>query len=229
MGTVLALTWASNAHADTAGTEAAQVTIAPNGQVMMRGALITAISGKILTATTGWGSTTITWTISLSGSTRYIPEMPSATAIETVQVGDTVNLTGELDTSSATPRILASVFKDASLYEDSATIGGSVVSTDSNARSLTIRNDSGTTTIKLLRGTFMTKAGNTTTLDDLRIGEHVSATGGLNRMSNTLTADRITVDAEESAPTSSDTSPGIFETIVAWFEGNRGALSVRNR
>lgn len=221
MAGILLFAWTSNVYADTAQT---QLSVAPNGQVMMRGAKVVALHGTLATVETSWGETSFRWTVELTGSTRYVPDMKSADAIAAISVGDTVNITGSLDTSRAVPTLIASVFKDMSHYEEGATIAGSVLSVDTKAQALVIQNDAGTTTIDIFRGTIITKDGNRATLGDIDAGMTVSAIGSLNRISNMLSAERLAIAAQ---PVSKGT--GFFSGILAWFQGSRGALSVRDR
>ena len=226
MAALLSLAWASNAHADTAANEAAQMTVAPNGQIMIRGGVIESLSGDTAVVSTTWGKTTLRWTVDLTGSTRYVPAMGSVAAKAALKVGDPVSFTGEIDTLAAEPTVIASVFKDNALYEDSASIGGRVLSVDSKQRHVVIQNDAGTTTISLWGGSFILKGGNKISLGDISVGDTLSASGSLNRITSTLSADRVDIET----PKVSSSGNGILASIINWFTGTRGAaLSVRDR
>lgn len=222
MAALLTIAWAAQVHADA---QSVQLTIAPNGQVMIRGARIDAITADGVTISTGWGSTSFSWRVELTGSTRFVPGSGSVAARKALKVGDIANITGELDTSRAAPTIVASVFKDTSIYQDSASIGGQIVSVDAANNSVDIINDAGTTTIAITRGTILTKNGNTASFSDLSVGATAHATGSLNLVTRTLSAERLTVAAAQSA----SAGLGFFGRILAWIEGSRGSLSVRDR
>lgn len=223
MTMLLSIAWATNAHADTVS---AQMTIAPNGDVMIRGAQIESIAGDTAVVRLTWGKTVLRWSVMLTGSTRFVPSMSSTDAKAALKVGDPVSFTGEIDTLTSQPTIIASVFTDNALYQQSATLGGKVLSIDQRARNLVISNDAGTSTIALWSGSIVIRGGNRTTLGNISVGDQVSATGSLNLMTKTLSADRIDVSTPETA----SSGGGIFASILSWLTGTRGsALSVRDR
>ena len=152
--------------------------------------------------------------------------MSSTAAKAALKVGDPVSFTGEIDTLTAEPTIIASVFTDNALYQQSATLGGKVLSIDERARDILISNDAGTSTISLWTGSIVIRGGNRISLSDVSVGDQVNAQGSLNLMTNTLAADRIDVSTPETA----SVGGGIFASIMSWFTGTRGAaLSVRDR
>lgn len=218
MVALLCLAWAQSARAEE---PQAQLTIAPNGQVMLRGAKVISVEGALATVESSWGATSFRWIVEMTGSTRYVPEMTSVEARQLISAGDVVNLTGELDASRPNPTIIASVLKDMTHYHEGATVGGRVVAVDLKAQTVDIVNDAGTTTIDVYRGTFITKEGDRAPLSAVSVGASVSAVGSLNRVRGVLAAERLVIETETSR------GSGFFSDFLSWLEGSRGALSVR--
>lgn len=65
------------------------VVIGQNGNVVVHGATVTAVSSSTITATTAWGAANIVWTVNAKAP------------IATIAVGDTINFEGKLATTSA--------------------------------------------------------------------------------------------------------------------------------
>lgn len=93
------------------------VDINPSGRVHVRGAIVTALSGNTITATTVWGSTKLSWTIVTASSTQFAGKDGKATLAD-VKVGDTVNLNGSLDSTATGLTVHAQVLRDRSLIRD---------------------------------------------------------------------------------------------------------------
>jgi hypothetical protein len=70
-------------------------TISASGKVHLIGATVTAVSGTILTATTRFASTSVSWTINTVGAKFG----GKATTTPSVVVGDTINVGGTIGTS----------------------------------------------------------------------------------------------------------------------------------
>ena len=84
------------------------VSIAPSGQIIVKGARVTSVSGSTFTAETGWGAARMSWSIQTSGSTRFTPDLGSAATVARIKVGHTVSFTGTLNGSIAKPTVNAS-------------------------------------------------------------------------------------------------------------------------
>ena len=150
---------ASFAHAEEASSQpGAHMTVANSGQVIVRGAKVTGVSGGVITATTQWGSSSLSWTVRTNGSTRFLPAGAVSTdTLRAIKIGDTVSFSGELDMSAGRFIVGASVFKDVSLIRDAQVIRGAVQGVSKAPDTLTVSGEQGTSTIAVTRNTILTR------------------------------------------------------------------------
>lgn len=221
MGIALVFAWSANAHAD----EMTQISV-QNGVTMVRGATVISVSGYVITARTSWGSASIDWTIQTTGSTRFSPNLGSADSIKAIKPGDVIGFSGEVDTSKSTLTVDARFLQDASIVENNTVVNGDVRTIYPDQNIFVVDTGDGTTTVSIDTGAIVTRGGNAADLSDVSKGDVVRAWGTLNAMTRVLSANRVTFSAPSvtQAP-----GGGFFSTIMAWFEGSRGALSVRDR
>ncbi|MBV9159358.1 MAG: hypothetical protein JO019_02045 [Candidatus Kaiserbacteria bacterium] len=229
LAALLLLSWNLNvAHAD-AVQDGAQISIAGNGQVMVRNAQVVSVSGSEIVAMTGWGSTAITWTIETSGSTRFTPENGSRAALKLIKKGDLISFSGELDTSLSHPTVIATVVRDNSLVQESAVISGTVLSVDVARALIDISTQNGTSTIALNQGTTITRDGAPVGIEQINPGDTTKAFGTLAVATHTISALKITVqpgDAASAGSTKTVASGGIFSTIIRWLR-SPGILTIK--
>ena len=100
LGVALTLAFSTSAaHADTT-QQASQVSIASSGQVIVKGAIVTSVSGNTITAKAVWGSMSLIWTIRTDGSTHFVPDAVSTAALRAIKIGDTIAFSGDIDASA---------------------------------------------------------------------------------------------------------------------------------
>jgi len=209
-----------------------QLSIAGNGQVIVREAKVTRISGSTVTATTGWGASSIVWTINTTGSTKFFPSgAQGADTIRAMKAGDSVSFSGTLIAGSRFA-VEASSLKDSSLLMDEQSLVGTVTSVNADDATLVLTGERGAVTVSTGTGTIVTLNGDTAYVEDEMVGMRVRAHGELNTVSNLLTADRLNFYTPEKPtvqePVSvSDEGSGFLGKIFGWFKGTRGALSTR--
>jgi len=76
------------------------VNIANNGSMLVRGAVVTAVSADTLEAKMSWGSANFAWVIQTTGATKFLSQQGQKQTISDVKVGDTVTVTGKLASDS---------------------------------------------------------------------------------------------------------------------------------
>jgi len=234
MAFALILSWGTNiANAQESGSA---LTIAPTGQVIVKDAKVVAVNGSIIVAQTVWGSAIITLTIQTSGSTRFVPSIGSVEFLRSIKPGNSISFSGALAGTLSDPTVSASVVKDSTLLQESASIVGSVVTVDVKGGTLEVASDGGRTTVRVPVGTLMSRDGGYTNLSGIRIGDTIKATGTLDTSADVLTAQRVTVSTpatpeesatEEEQPVGEDEGSNVISSILSWFRSSRGMLSVR--
>lgn len=220
---VLALSFAWTTNAAHADTTQGQISIAANGQVIAKGAIVTSISGDVIKARTGWGAMSFNWTIVTGGSTRFVPDATSTEALKAIRIGDTISFSGNLDDSAYTPTVIASVVRDTDRQVESVTEIGALLSVDTEAQQFVVSTRTGTTTVSVNSGTIITFDGNEASLSDMQVGVDVQIMGSLNTTSNTMTAQRVSwkTPSQSVAPARA----GIISGFFSWLLGTHGALS----
>lgn len=213
----------NTAHADTAGSN---ISIAANGQVIARDAKITSISGNSFVVTTGWGPSSITWTVKTTGSTKFFPVLPEGDIRSQIRVGNSVTFSGTID-PAAKFVINASSFRDTTLYKEDEIIGGIIHSIDSDNGEIILIGDTGTTTISTTSGTIVTRDGDSARLSDLIVGDKIKARGNMNTLSKVLTAGKVTYSKENRVVEAK--SLGWWAALLSYFKGGETGLSVRDK
>lgn len=229
MAFVLAITWGANsAHAEEA--VGSSLSIAPSGQIIVKGARVVGVSGSTIIAETGWGEAKMTWSIQTTGSTKFTPDLGSTATVAKVAKGHTISFTGMLNGSLAKPTVIANAVKDSELVQDSVSILGIVESVDAEENTFILRTQGGTTTVSLTGGTLMSRNGGYTDIYDIEVGDSTRATGTLDTTTGVLRAERISVkEAQEEPVVQSAPRESMLASIMTWLRGSRGILTVRDR
>jgi hypothetical protein len=202
------------------------VSIAGNGQAMVKGARVTAITTDSITAVTEWGSTNIPWTIEITGNTRFTPEFEHQTLREMVQVGETIGFNGTIDHKTHPLTVYATSVRNESVLQAGTVLDGTLLAAVENG--FVIQTDDGTSTVRIGTGTIMTKEGNRTTPHDLTPGDTIKAFGTLNVRSRVLDAERLASQSLPLVPnTGTEHKPGLFATLIAWLRQSGRVITLR--
>lgn len=236
---LLALAWSFNTA--SAG-EAVQISIAGNGQAMIRNAEVTSVAGSVITVTTGWSAAELVWRIETSGSTAFYPQMESREALASIETGHRVSLSGMLDMSAAHPTIRATALRDNSLEDTAARAEGTVLSLDPREKAFTLLSASGTIFISIAPGGTILRDGNPTGLTRLQLGERVTVYGSHNLVTGEFRALKVRaaatriaaatdpprlVETEPKPAADGQVTPGLFMHILSWIYAARGSLTSR--
>lgn len=209
-----------NAYADSG------ISIAGNGQVIVRGAKVVQVSGNEITAQTQWGGAKMIWKVVVSGSTRFTPARDHEELANDVHVHEFIAFSGLINQRVAAPTVLAMMVRNESVVQSATIIDGSVVGYDDSG--LIVDTENGTSTIRIGTGTIMTRDGNQAHVNDLALGETVKAFGTFNLRSRTLDAQRvISISFPDIPNTGAQVKQGVFASIVAWFRQSGSLFSVK--
>src|SRR3989344_3776511 len=200
-------------------TQRVEVAITDSGNVLVRGAKVTAISGSTITAVTTAGASTLTWTVTTDGSTSFVTSTGSGSSLAQISVGDTISFAGALSGSGLS--VKATAVKDWTLGANERSIVGTVQSVNSAGNSLTITNgkdndndNKKVTTIQFTASTVISGAG--TTFGSIVAGDKVKATGTVNADGTILTATAVTV----THPPVKLGNDDFGKKIKAWFSNH---------
>lgn len=236
LAALLLFSWSANiAAADTI----AQVSIAGNGQTMIKNAEVKSISGNSLVISLLWGATRLEWRVETTGSTTFYPRMESGEFVKHIAVGDIVSITGTLDREATKPTVLANVLRDLSLENNAAEVTGTILDIDPRSASISADTETGPITITIGSHTVITREGNPIGLSRLEKGEQIHTSGSLNLMTSTMRAVKVTSsgspkqaegqeDHEDSgAVTTVPATPSFFMRLMSWVYGSAGQISIR--
>jgi hypothetical protein len=181
-----------------------EVHINDNGKTLVRGAKVTAVSGGTITAATGWGAATITWTITVGGNTQFVPRGKGVFSVTDIALGDLISFNGMLMTTGPSLTVAADVLKDWSIQKTTpqpAPVPGvqdifqgslqSIVSTTTLPTTLTLHIGSVDYTVNVSASTQVLAANwSATTLAAFQTGDTVRVFGTL---SSTTTVQGLVV------------------------------------
>src|SRR3989344_8321560 len=217
----------------SAATQRVEVAINPSGNVLVRGAKVTGISGSTLTVTTTAGASTLSWAVITNGSTAFVTSAGSGSSLAQISVGDTGSFAGALPGTGLS--VTATAVKDWTLGASQRSISGIVTSINATSTSLTLGNGNGKdndndkddktrATIQLTGSTVIVLNGATTTFASIQTGDKVKATGTMNADNTVLTATSVTV----MRPAVNFGNDDFAKKIRAWFSGGFSIFGGKN-
>lgn len=202
------------------------VSIASNGQAMVKGARVVAVTSDTITAVSEWGKTSVKWHIEVSGSTRFVPEKNGQALKDMIRPGEIVGFNGDIDQNSALLTVYVTSLRNESVMQSGAVLDGTLLSVATSG--LVIQTESGTSTVRVGNGTILTKDGNLAGVDDMQPGETVKAYGTYNVRTNVLHAERFAAVSLPLIPnTGVPEKKGFFARVIAWFRTTGSTLSIR--
>jgi len=205
------LAFATVASADTSMTGSVQasspqavgstleVHIANNGSVIVRGAKVTSVSGSSIMATTQFGSTAISWTANVSGTTSYLRRYGGASSLSEIQAGDYVSFSGMLDMTASQLTVNVTSVKDWSVQKMNDSFSGTVSAVNAGAGSFTLVTSSrGTVNVIVASSTTITKGGTAIPFSTINVGDKISkATGLYDLVSKNVNATSVVVYVDQ--------------------------------
>ncbi len=201
-----------------AATQRVEVAINASGNVLVRGAKVTGVSGSVITVTTTAGASTLSWAVTTDSSTAFVTSSGSGSSLGQISVGDTVSFAGALTGSGLS--VKASAVKDWTIGANERSISGTVQSVNSAGTSLVLGNgkdnNENKATVQFNASTLVVLNGAASTFASIQTGDKVKATGIANADGSVLTATSVTVT--HPAVKFSDDSFG--KKIRAWFSGH---------
>lgn len=218
----------SSVNAEEVGSS---LSIAPSGQIIVKGARVVSVYGSTIVAETGWGVAKLSFAVQTSGSTRFVPELSSVQALSAIRPGHTISFSGELSGSLARPTVLATVVKDTELVQESVAMNGMVKSVDAESSTFVLAGTSGDVTVHVPSSALMSRNGNRAEISDVEVGDSGKVQGTLDTGTEVLTASRaaLAVGKNEAPEVVEESKEGMFSALIGWLRGSRGILSVRDR
>lgn len=184
------------------------VQLTANGDALVRGAEVTAISGSTVTAETSHGDVDISWTVETDGNTEFITHRGGSFDFDDLDVGDTVSFSGDLTGRSS---VNADVLKSWSLpTETTVALSGTVRNIDDDDHTFELTGTRlGTITVEV-NGNTSFVGRNGLGFGDLSDGDHVAASGSYAADAELLTATKISLDSKIRAE--------FGQKVKGWFD-----------
>lgn len=173
-----------------------------DGNVLVRGAKVTGISGSVVNASNVWGSVTLNWAVKTDQTTNIVRRAGGNSSLSEISVGDIVSFQGMLDTGIVSPlTVNAKVLKDWSIQKIRAAFSGTVRSVSASTTSFMLTHESrGDVNVLVASSTVITKGSASATFGDIVVGARVSVRGLLNTVLNTLASDEVKIRIPEPSP-----------------------------
>lgn len=179
----------------SAGT-GVEINIGANGNALVRGAEVTAVSGTQVNAETSLGSSILNWIIKTDSDTDFSARKGGEDGMANIEVGDTISFRGTIDQAVAGLTVNAKQVKDWTSVETKAKLEGVVTSINSTLASFTVKTKNGTTTVETSGSTKFTEDGNDASFADIVLNAKVKLQGLLNASSSVFTATSVSIDED---------------------------------
>lgn len=170
------------------------VDVGANGNALVRGAEVTAVTDSEVKAETSWGSAVLNWVVKTDAETEYVGNNGKEMARGDIAVGDTISFRGTLDQTVSSLVVKAKVVKD---WTKSVAAGvklhGNVGSINSTLKSFVITDGSATTTVATNSSTRFEKNGDDASFADITLDSNVKVKGTWNASSTVLTATEVDI------------------------------------
>ncbi|MES2135292.1 MAG: hypothetical protein V4449_03575 [Patescibacteria group bacterium] len=179
-----------------------EVRIDDNGQVMVRGAKVTSVSGSVINAQTAFGSTVLSWSIRTSADTKFAHREDGSTVLSRIAVGDYISFGGMLNTSTSGLTVDAKSVKD---WSNSGTgvkpvaFAGTVQSIDTPNLKFTLATggSEGVITVKLATNSVITNGDVALAFGAILANDKAKVAGTYDVSTKTFTATKITIVRED--------------------------------
>ena len=188
-----------------------EVHIADDGKVVVRGAKVTAISGNTISASTVWGLTTLSWTITSDAFTHFLRHSGGQSALSEISVGDFVSFQGQMITTGANLSVTATVIKNWSVQKKNVSFIGKVITFGTNTF-LMGTDEHGLITVNVAGAVPVSKDSTTASFATIHIGDKVSVGGVFDEVSKILTASKVKIYADKTAE--QHVFEGLLKTIA---------------
>ncbi|MEK9176792.1 MAG: DUF5666 domain-containing protein [Patescibacteria group bacterium] len=200
------------------GNNGVTIAVTNAGNVTVRTAAVTAVSGTTITASTTWGGTTLTWTVTTDTSTKFLGKGEGTISLADIAVGDAVSFSGPWNPGSALS-VRALVVRDLTKNPNRADLVGTISAVSTSTASLSVafhKRDRATTTVVTNSGTTIFVNGVSAAFASLAIGDIVKAVGLWNADQTVLTATTLAV-VKRPAPE----ARGFMNFFKKWFSEKR--------
>lgn len=165
------------------------VTIGQKGNILVRGATVSAVNDASITATTAWGNHVSSWVIKTDTDTKYIDGSGDTASRASFSLGSLVSFTGALIGQGLVDGTVVRNWSSPDIRPTAFT--GSVSAISGNT--LTMKRGNATTTVIVNSSTTITDDGKTIVLSSLAADAKLKIKGTLDTKTNVITATSIEV------------------------------------
>lgn len=187
-----------------AAKAASEVNITRDGKVFISDAKVAQIAGSTVFARLYWGEAFIRFTIKTNSATKFTRATGEATTIAEIKEGNSLEVSGILDSGGNTLSIVATTIKNSSVQKEQALFFGDVAGIDFAKKQFTLNTKkAGLITVSAGATTQFIKGSRTLDLEHVKIGDYVmKVTGDYDLSTKTLAAKTVVtyVDSTIYAP-----------------------------
>lgn len=170
-------------------SSAVSVRIGENGEVSVKNAAVTGISGTTISATSSWGATSLAWIIQTDASLKVRGKGQGPIRIADIGVGDRIDFDGMLVSAGGSLTVKASAVTDRSLEERlpaKTTFEGTLkaIASTTAPTTLTVLIDGTSRTVNVAADTsILGRLWAKTTLSRFALGDTIRIYGAMNASS----------------------------------------------
>ncbi|HEY9584369.1 MAG TPA: hypothetical protein VJI33_02210 [Candidatus Paceibacterota bacterium] len=178
----------------------ASITVAEDGVVKIKNAVVFQIAGSTFFARTYWGDSYIRWTMRTNNKTKIAKRFDGVANYSDLKVGHILNIDGELLSGADTLNIEASFIRDLSLENENASFKGKILKTDLGLANFTLQTDDGKILTVNTNGTTAIKKGLLSIqINNISTGDRIlSVEGNYNQIKGVIVASSIEVYQDQS-------------------------------
>ena len=216
-----ALLVAPSAFADTTATTTGQAMIGHNGNVVVRNAEVTSVSGNVVNAIARFANIVTSWVFTTNASTTIGANNTTSATIADIHVGDHINVAGTLSALGAVVSVNASKIMDKTSMANFKSKVGTIQSVNTGNGTFILKTGDKTLTVQTNAATAFTVKTSatstvTTTLAALPINGKVEVQGTVNTDGTILTATKVLVK-----PTIMNTDKKSWEDLKKEWKDSR--------
>jgi hypothetical protein len=156
-----------------------EVHITTDGKASVSGVKIMQLAGSTFFTRLYWGNAYVRMLVKTNTKTKFLRGTGEATTISEIKVGDSLEMTGELESGTDTLVLVANTIKNSSVQKQQSVFTGKVVSVDLSSGSFILNTTkTGVVTVVTNSSTSFVKGNRTLDLAHIQVGDTITKTSG---------------------------------------------------
>lgn len=156
-----------------------EVHISKDGSLSVTAAKVMQLAGKTFFMRLYWGDAFVRFTVKTGIQTKFLRATGELTNLSEINVGDYLDITGQLESGSDILSVIATTITNSSVQKEQASFSGKISSIDSGLTQFSlVTKNAGQVTIATDGNTVFTKGSRTLDFAHLKVGDTITKTAG---------------------------------------------------